>query len=207
MRKTVIGLALAATVLSTPAWARDGSVYAGVEGGALFPQNMKLDYDVNGNGTIDSTEANYARFKNKTGWDIDAGVGYDFGRFRLEAEGAYKRAGLNSITSTGFDVDNSVAGVQTSANIAGHVNVTSIMANGLGDLGHDGGVNFYAGGGVGYGEAKLRDVIGTSVPYYASSHGGLAWQLIAGLRFPVTSSVDLGLKYRYFNLDKLHYTN
>jgi opacity protein-like surface antigen len=194
-------------MLSVPAFARDGSAYAGIEGGILFPQDMKLNYDTNLNGTIDSTEVNNARFKHKNGYDVDAVIGYDFGRFRLEGEGAYKRAGLRSITSTGFDVDNGTAGVQTTANIGGHVNVKSIMANGLLDLGHDQGVSFYAGGGVGYGNAKLSDTVGAANPYYNDSHGGFAWQLIAGLRVPVSPGVDVGVKYRYFNLDKLHYNN
>jgi len=201
MRKTVMGLALAATMLSVPAFARDGSGYAGIEGGILFPRDMKVDVDTNGNGTIDSSERGVARLNTKNGYDVDAVLGYDFGRFRLEGEGAYKRAKIDTVTSTGFDVDNGLAGVQTSANVNGHANVTSAMVNGLVDFGP-----VYAGGGVGYGWAKLNDTpSGAPAPFYDDKDSGFAWQLIAGVKVPVGDRVDVGLKYRYFNLDNLDF--
>ena len=45
MRKLAIGIALASTMLATPAIARDGSLYAGIEGGLMLVEDFGLDYD------------------------------------------------------------------------------------------------------------------------------------------------------------------
>ena len=41
MRKLAIGIALASTMLATPAVARDGSLYAGIEGGLMLVEDLK----------------------------------------------------------------------------------------------------------------------------------------------------------------------
>ena len=43
MRKLAIGLALASTALASPALARDGQWYVGVEGGALLVEGRGID--------------------------------------------------------------------------------------------------------------------------------------------------------------------
>ena len=45
MRKLAIAMALATTVLATPAVARDKSFYAGVEGGVLWVEDMDVNVD------------------------------------------------------------------------------------------------------------------------------------------------------------------
>ena len=98
MRKYLLA-AVAITALSSPAMARDGSAYVGIEGGIMFPRDM------DGNGLVDftstpATPAGPVDFVGlgdfdaelKRGYDIDAVAGYDFGAFRLELEGGYKRA-------------------------------------------------------------------------------------------------------------------
>src|SRR5205085_9589214 len=87
---------------------------------------------------IDDTEQGLVRADTKTGFDADVIVGHDFGMFRLEAEGAYKRAGIDQLSSTTYDVNGNVAGVQPTAAVDGHVTVKSVMANALVDLGGKG---------------------------------------------------------------------
>jgi opacity protein-like surface antigen len=190
MRKAFVGIALATTLLTTPAIARDGSPYAGIEGGVLFG---------------DGTDGSPIAVETERGWDLDALLGYDFGAFRIEGEAGYKMADADRITSTGIDIDPGTAGVQTAAALNGDLTVKSLMANALVDLGSDQSVNFYAGGGVGYAWVDLDGTSGAAnTAFLDDSDSGFAWQLIAGVRVPVTPNVDLGLKYRYFNVDNLN---
>src|SRR6266550_1617964 len=98
MRKYLLAAA-AAAVFSTPAMARDGSGYIGLEGGVLFPKSQHLDANIDFTDptVTDVTFNNVARVKNKTGYDVDLIGGYDFGMFRLEGELGYKRAKLKNV--------------------------------------------------------------------------------------------------------------
>ena len=89
MRKAVIGLALASTAIATPALARDGTWYIGVDGGAMLVEDS--DVDVNG---VDDQ----ATFDWDYGYDFDIVAGYDFGGFRLETEAVYKGAGDDGVS-------------------------------------------------------------------------------------------------------------
>ena len=104
MRKLAIGLALASTALATPALARDGQWYVGVEGGVMLADDM--DYDTGG--------TNNAILQNhEVGYDFDGIVGYDFGGFRLESEVAYKAASIDSTNAFGAAIPGSVGGPNT----------------------------------------------------------------------------------------------
>src|SRR3546814_4524983 len=69
------------------------------------------------------------------------------------------------------------------------------MLNGLLDFGPDDGLQGFVGGGVGVSRGKLaNDLVN-------DSDTGFAWQAIAGVRYPLTTNVDVSLKYRFFNQD------
>ena len=105
--------AVAAVATATPAAARDGSVYVGLEVGAMFPRDNDADVDAvftTTNATVppggvlppgipagpaDTTFENMFGLDYKTGWDADVILGYDFGMFRLEGELGYKRASVD----------------------------------------------------------------------------------------------------------------
>ena len=78
----------------------------------------------------------------------------------------------------------------------------------------DDGWSGYVGGGVGIASVKYRahvtdpafGVPGSPLPDpplttfdFSDSDSGFAWQLIAGVRMPLSPNIDLGLKYRFFN--------
>ena len=84
MRKLAMGMALASTALASPALAKEGQWYIGVDGGAMIVDDATVD------GTDISVDHN-------EGYDFGAVVGHDFGAFRLETEVAYKKANLESI--------------------------------------------------------------------------------------------------------------
>jgi opacity protein-like surface antigen len=108
MRKYLLAAAAVAAIAS-PAAARDGQPYAGVEGGILFPKDNDADVFVDYTttqtpatplapaGPADATFNNAFGLEYKRGVDLDAIVGYDFGMFRLEGELGWKRASLDEL--------------------------------------------------------------------------------------------------------------
>ena len=204
MRKYLLA-AVAAAAFATPALAADGSGYVGIEGGVLFPKKQHIDanIDFTNPAVTDVTFNNVARIKNKTGYDVDAIAGYDFGMFRLEGELGYKRAKLKNITvENAFLTDiNTPSGNTfgtTTFDLGGHhTSVLSAMANALVDFGGQGSIGGYAGGG--FGRARVKEL--------GDSDSAWAWQLIAGVYMPVSSNIDVGLKYRYFRTGKLNFND
>ena len=100
MRKLAIAMALASTVLATPAVARDHSFYAGVEGGVLLVEDMDLDYSDNTPFALKDA----LTVRHRSGFDIDAVAGYDFGMIRLEGELGYKHAKVHEISAAALPV-------------------------------------------------------------------------------------------------------
>ena len=191
MRKLAIAVALASTALATPAVAKDHSVYVGLEGGVMWVEDSPFritDNRTNPEFTID----------HKTGYDIDAIAGYDFGAIRVEAEVGYKHAGIDAVNSvtTVYDAD-------------GSANVLSLMGNVLFDFGDENGLSGYAGGGLGVARTKFSFTAPNLPPYgavdFSSSDSRFAWQAILGARYAITPNIDLGLKYRLFNVSRLRF--
>lgn len=192
-KKFMLLAATAMALAPTAAAARDGLPYIGFEGGAVKPDKVKLDYQLRAldvpNGIV---------IDHKTGFDLDFIAGYDFGLIRAEAELGWKRAATNGVAVAPAIQFNNTGPLT----IDGRTTVKSAMANLLLDFGKDDGLQVYAGGGIGLARTTLNNVI--SGPNVSAGRGvqgsdrDLAWQLIAGMRMPVSYNVDLGLKYRYF---------
>jgi opacity protein-like surface antigen len=204
MRKYLLATALAA-IISSPASARDGSGYVGLDLGVLFPTSTSVDGKITDVTTGDSgslTDA--AKLHYKTGYDAALVAGYDFGMFRLEAEGGYKHAGLDHLQLSSAtislldDADLDVGTGDIPIDDA-HVRVLSGMINGLVDFGGP-GISFFAGGGIGIADVRF------SSEGQGSGDTKVAWQLLAGIRTPVSSNIDLGLKYRYFHTGRLTFS-
>src|SRR5689334_18176329 len=136
MRKLAITVALASTALATPAVAKDHSVYVGLEGGVMWVEDTPF------NVTDARTNPQY-KIDHKTGFDVDAIAGYDFGAVRIEAELGYKRAGIDTINT-----------LDTQYPASGHASALSLMGNVLFDFGDQDGLSGYAGGGVGMARVK-----------------------------------------------------
>jgi OmpA-OmpF porin, OOP family len=194
MRKLVIGMAMASTALTSPAMAREGQWYIQGEGGVMIVEDQSLDV----NGVAANAAADYDR-----GYDFGAIVGHDFGAFRLEAEASYRAAQLESVTAgtQALALNPPVGSFFTGTRDAlGEVNALSFMINGLFDFGPDDGLQAFAGGGVGVARVALDGRVNANGPgVWNDSDTGFAWQLLAGIRAPLSDSWDVGLKYRYFN--------
>lgn len=197
--------AVAAAALTSPALARDKSTYVGIEGGLMLVEDTNLDYNYDGpNGTIlDVGDA--LTIDHKIGFDVDLIAGYDFGLVRAEAELGYKRASLDEVQ---IDQDYIPTTNPTQPyDVDGKVSVLSIMGNILFDFGDEDGWSGYLGAGAGWARVKYKvdSVAGLGGVGFSESDGSIAWQIIAGIRKSITPNIDLGLKYRFFNVSKLDF--
>ena len=197
MRKFVIGMAMASTALTVPAAAREGQWYIEGAGGVMIVEDINFDV----NGTLNDAEAGFDE-----GYDFGAVVGHDFGAFRLEAEASYRAADLDTLAagSEGIPAVATRTQFQSAWPAAGEVNALSFMLNGLFDFGPDDGLQGFFGGGIGVARVDFDGTINTTGPGFVDdSDTGLAWQLLAGVRAPLSDSWDVGLRYRYFNAENV----
>ena len=201
MRKLAVILALATTALSTPALARDDSWYVGVEGGAMIVEDINFDI---------GTTPDAGKVDHYAGWDVDATVGYDFGGFRAEAEVGYREAGITGWSSTlrtpvyntnGTTLGTLAPGLYNYA--GGKSSALSFMVNGMLDFGDDDSLSGFVGGGVGVARVSEELSLSTRGATIDDSDTVFAWQAIAGVRAPLTDSIDVTLKYRFFNADNV----
>jgi opacity protein-like surface antigen len=195
--------AVAAAAIAAPAMAQNSGPYVGIEGGALFPKDTRVGatVDYTDPAIPNATFGNVGKVNHKTGYDVDLIGGYDFGMFRLEGELGYKRAKsdefrLSPAFVDAYETATGVTLTDTSFDLNDHTSVFSGMVNGLVDL-DVGGVAIYGGGGFGRARVKLL----------GDSDNAWAYQGIAGVRVPVTSNLDAGLKYRYFRTGKLNFAD
>ena len=161
MRKLLFAAA-ATLAIATPAAARDGSPYVGLDAGLLIPQKQDVfgSIDFTNPAVADLSRTDIASLKYKLGYDVDVVGGYDFGMFRLEGELGYKHAKTKSfnVSDTFITALNSGAGTAFTTgqnfNIDDKASVFSAMVNGLVDFGGNGGLGGYLGAGAGYAKVK-----------------------------------------------------
>lgn len=201
MKKYLLA-AVAAAVLASPAAARDGVPYVGIEGGLMKVKDS--DVDRRGYTPAFTGYSDFIDIDHKLGYDVDVIGGYDFGLFRLEAELGYKRANHDE-----YQVEPNAGGPLPGGFVRGatyqadgRTSITTGMINALVDIGDEQGLSFYAGGGVGLARVSMTiDRIGNNA--YHLKDRDLAYQFIGGVRQALTPNLDVGLKYRYFSAGTL----
>jgi OmpA-OmpF porin, OOP family len=191
--RNILLAAVAVAAFATPALARDGSPYVGVEGGILIAQDLHSDATVTA-GTVATRYDDAFTINFKKGADLDALAGYDFGIFRLEGELGYKRFRTDDVTVSASPLSGLAPG---DYDLSSKASVLSLMGNALLDFSDDSGWSGYAGVGAGRAHVKLA----------GDSDSAFAWQAIAGIRKAVSENVEVGLKYRYFNTGRLNFND
>ena len=212
--------AVAAAALTTPAMARDDSVYVGVDAGVMLVEDTNLDFNydnIDDDIFLDFDDG--LVIDHDIGFDVDLVAGYDFGLVRGEIELGYKRASVDEVQVDTFLVD-FLTGVPDQAptepfDADGNVRVWSAMVNLLFDFGDEDGWSGFLGAGAGYADVKYDlEIPGLDTNPVAGgiqgldqseSDGSIAWQVLAGIRKAITPNIDLGLKYRWFNVSKLKF--
>lgn len=190
---------MASTALATPALARNDAWYVGVEGGPMIVEDINFDV----NSGADRASMDFDR-----GYDFGGLVGYDFGAFRLEAEASYRRAELQSFTAgTSGVLTNGIIRPAGTYNANGYMDSLSFMLNGLLDFGADDGLQGFVGGGAGVARTGINAVLTTGSNTLDDSDSGFAWQILAGVRAPISDNWDVGLRYRMFNATNVNLTD
>lgn len=215
MRKFAIAAALASTALAGQAEARNKSFYAGLEGGAMIIEDQQYNYKVPVGGVI----RNGLDIETETGFDVAGVVGYDFGGVRTEIELGYKKAELATVTSNTslpqFPLPSGSFGTLTGQRLSGAIGDSSslsAMFNAMLDFGpadswrsdEKRGWAFSIGGGVGISrvEASRWRAFDQAAVFADDTREDLAWQAIASVRRAITPNVDVGVKYRFFNVER-----
>lgn len=161
--------------------------YAGVDTGADYDTTGQFDY------LPDRIPIDFAL---QNGLNYGGGIGFYsrlFGGSRFEFEASSMSSDVGYLAYNGN---------RTPANF--EIQTQTYMFNMLKeiDLGH--GVTGYFGGGVGYGKSEMSGDIETI--NYNHEDSGFAWQLIAGVDFPITENLALFTQYRFLVLSDAHYT-
>lgn len=200
MRKLAIVVALSSTVLATPALARDGAWYVGGDFGAMIVEDVEFDVGTTEDAIIVDHEY---------GFDGAGFVGYDLGAFRLEAEVAYKRARIDELETViglpgaaGFNRPIAQTFVDAGG---GNTTALSFMINGMLDFGDDEGISGFLGGGVGIARVNFNNQrqFENQGAFVDDSDTRFAWQLVAGVRQAITDTIDVTVRYRFFNVSDL----
>ncbi len=211
MRKLAIVVALSSTVLATPALARNGAWYVGGDFGAMIVEDSAFEYGVGpvipGGGGAAQLLLNH-----DYGYDAALFVGYDLGMFRIEAEVAYKRARVDDIETSicppggprGCRPPNAITPTVIPAG-GGRTSALSFMINGMLDFGDDDGISGFVGAGAGIARIDYNNVraFSNQGAILDDSDTRFAWQVVAGVRQAITDTIDITLRYRFFNADNL----
>ncbi len=170
--RLALGLVSAAALLVAGAAAQADMVSGPyVTGFGGYTINPDTDVTTNsGNGEISF----------KDGWLAGAAVGYDFGRARVEFEGAYHKNDLDT-----------VSGANGSQSLDGKITNISMMVNALYDFENSSIITPYVG--FGMGAAHLEVDSGDS-----PSDTAFAFQGLAGAKIAVTENLSAVVDYRYF---------
>ena len=173
--------AVAAAAIASPAVARDGSAYVGVDLGALLVEDSEYDFNDATHSIDRAVEVEY-----DTGLDAALVGGYDFGLFRVEGELGRKRAGVDKIR-LGPVLEDTAEEAFIDAD--GSIKAWSAMANVLIDIGDQDSWSGFMGGGVGLAKVKTSVDFSGEFPTIPETDFGfhdsdsvMAWQLVAGVR-------------------------
>ncbi|MEM9017942.1 MAG: outer membrane beta-barrel protein, partial [Verrucomicrobiota bacterium] len=147
----------------------------GYEGHYGFdPNKIPIDFDLN------------------SGWTAGGGVGFYSSLFngsRFEIEGSYTSNDNGNLTYANFELPADFT-----------IETIAVMFNFLKEvpLGETGATGYF-GPGVGWHTTEFRGDIDTIK--YSDRDSGFAWQLIAGVDFPLTERLALFTQYRFLVLD------
>lgn len=188
-----LGAVLTAGVLAVPAYAADSSYYvSGDAGVSLFSNITPKDASQIQEGTLTTS----------AGIDVLGAVGMKFDSWRVEGEFGYQRNNAKQISdNTGLTL-----------NATGNISVTSLLANGYYDF-IAGGVNPYLSAGIGWASVGINNFgkVGqnnsNNNSLLSESHSALGYQFGAGVAIPLSKSIDLDARYRYFGTGNISMNN
>jgi len=185
---------LSSAIASSPAIAeeRDPKGWYGTAGvGFLSPNDPAGDECVN---ILGSKVCAGYDYKFDDAFSGEVGVGYDFGKFRVEATYTRSNTSLNKAKA-----DVSVDGIKyvtlSSKVDDGDANINSFLINGYIDFETDSKFVPYVGGGIGYSKINFSSytvkVDGFTVKSGEGSDGAFGYQAKAGVSYLASEKVDI----------------
>jgi opacity protein-like surface antigen len=181
-------LMVAATTLPASA----GNFYVRMFGGA----NWVADTEFSVLEPTSTSDAMSWSVGGDTGWVVGGAIGYDLNDvlrgWKTELEVSYREnqrdGAWTTITSSGW-----------SGTLDFDHTSFAVMANAWYEF-PIGGISPYIGGGIGWARSTFKgNYLGhASDPAFEFDNNGFAWQLGAGVNFPIKPGMSLGLGYRYF---------
>jgi opacity protein-like surface antigen len=181
LRQAARYIAIAVGLLSFAGMAHAEGAYVGIYGGANLHQEADTTVKNTGIPAID------AELHTNTGWLAGISAGYQWhSGFALEGELTYRQNELDRINLLG-----------TSIGLDGTESALALLGNAVYRLENSSQFTPYIG--VGIGAARLAlDADAENGGSFKDSATSLAFQAIAGVSCELTSSLALGLEYRYF---------
>lgn len=181
--------------------------YVGVFGAASIPDTDKRHHHHDSSGSGSGNSSNKTHIHNlDTGYFVSGSIGRRFCEWpvRAELEVGYHHNQKRKHHHNSSGSDNNHHRRNSDAN------TWSILVNGLYDFQTCWCVKPFLGAGIGYASTELKrhhnNHSSSGNNGDSSSHhrrhkdkNGFAWQLIAGLGYPVCDGWDLSIEYRYFN--------
>lgn len=172
-----LGLAFA----SSPAWAEEpAGTYFHLNLGASFLEGL----------SVVGPSGNRVTLNQDVGYLVNTGPGYVFANgFRAEIDLGYRHNDAKNVTLPGGGT------TPTALNLKANAAARSYMVDGLYDFKLGSAWIPYIGAGVGAANVRVNN-IGSDTPF--------AWQAIAGLEYPLTRRLYLGIGYKYLATEDLH---
>lgn len=190
----VTGAAIGAAFIASPALAeeKDGTGWYGTAGiGFLSPNNPSGDECVKITGICAFLDYEYTF---DTALSGEIGVGYDFGKFRVETTYTRSNTSLSKVSADVTVLGTKLANVSSTVN-DGNTNLNSFLVNGYIDFDTKSKFVPYLGGGIGYTNvnfASYTSTEGTTVVKSGSgSSGAFGYQAKAGLTYLASEKVDI----------------
>ncbi len=193
MRGAIIGIGIAAGIIAVAPARAEGDWYVSAFGGGMFLRDAKNKGDGN---SLDFNSSN------KTGWTYGAAFGaYRAPQVRVEAELAYRRAGIDKLSvnnDAGLGAAAGTAPLSGSVAASGHVSAISAMLNAYYDYDTGSPWRPYIDAGFGAARIAMKNVSAAGVPVVNAFDTVFAYQFGIGIGYEVTKSLTLAADYRYF---------
>ena len=187
------GAAIGAAFIVSPALAeeKDETGWYGTAGiGFLSPNNPSGDECLIVTGLKSCLDYEYTF---DTALSGEIGVGYDFGKFRVETTYTRSNTSLSKVSGD-VSVGSTEATLTDKVN-SGNANFNSFLLNGYIDIDTKSKFVPYIGGGIGYTYVNFpsytMSALGTSVKSGKGSSGAFGYQAKAGLSYLASEKVDI----------------
>ncbi|MEI7787090.1 MAG: outer membrane beta-barrel protein [Chlorobiaceae bacterium] len=210
MKKTmVVVVFLVAGLLAAARTASAAKNYISGDIGIGWMNNITDTYSTSTYGLpmfFQTTNNNRLAFAD-SGLTLYGAIGSDCGSYRMEGEVGYQRTNVKNITK-GISSAGSFLPSSTVTDLEGNVSVISILANGYYDV-HGGALDPYITAGVGCASISFNDINApaSNLQYSGSSSNAqaasLAYQIGAGFAVPLSKTIKLDARYRYFATGKV----